>query len=193
MVHDPTKLTLQAALKKVKVLLAKQDSLVELIQKNGADLDYETSPYGTPDQHKAQVAGWVQAVHDLSLEILELERRIALTNATTSVTINVGGTDITRSIAAWVLRRRLLANKDLAAWNALGIKERTLKEGTVKQSNDTMKEVKIRRYYTGAERDKKVEVFRNEPSIINSALETVNATTFLVDDDVEISLQKKAA
>jgi len=41
--------------------------------------------------------------------------------------------------------------------------------------------VKIRRYFDPKVRDVKVDLFRREPSVIDSTLETVNAVTDLIE------------
>ena len=67
---------------------------------------------------------------------------------------------------------------DQAIWAALG--DRNLRETVIQTSTGQREETKIRRYYDPATRDTKIELYRSEPSIIDSSLEIINATTDLV-------------
>ena len=166
------------ALKKVKELRLKQDGLILKIQQHSADLDFETPLY--PDT-KEQVAGWLQAVHDLSAEILKLRIAVQRTNLETIVAVEVQeGRFVKKSIAEWIHRRKDLANIDRLAWN--GLTDRGLKEGNLSPTiaGGLGREVKIRRYFDPKERDSKIDMFRNEPSVIDRTLEVVNATTDLL-------------
>lgn len=166
------------ALKKQKDLRRKVTDLVEKIGKHSADLDIENPVY--PDT-KAQVDGWLQAVRDLTLEIERLNRCVQFTNLRTEVAIELEGKAVAKPLCDWVLRRRELAKLELAAWRALT--DRSLPATQVlKQSTGEQREIKIRRYYDPALKDKKVDSLQSEPLIIDGRLEVVNATTDLIED-----------
>lgn len=163
------------ALKLEKDLGRKCDDLILKIGAHCADMDFETPVYA--DQ-RGQVEEWLQAVSDLLKERLRLRTAVQATNLATQVTIELGGRQVTKSIAEWVHRRRDLAAVEKKLWSVLG--DRGLREGTVKQSSGEMREVRIRRYYDPKKRDQMVELFTSEPSLIDARLEIVNAVTDLV-------------
>lgn len=164
------------AMKQVKDLNRKADDLLAKIKQHSADLDFETPLY--PKQAEV-VSGWVQAHGDIVKEIERLRLAIQLTNLQTPVTIELGGKQITKPIAAWIHRRRDLAKMQETAWR--GLTDRNLKEGSVKNSQDVVIEVKIRRYYDPTQRDNMIELYRSEPSTIDATLEVVNAVTDLIE------------
>jgi len=164
------------ALKKSKDLLKKADDIKDKIKQHCADLDNEDPIY--PDQ-KRQISEWLQAHCDIIKEILSLKYRIQKTNVTTDVTIEIGGTFVTKTIAEWIIRRKELARLEEQCWASLT--ERNLLE-KYKQttSSNIEKTVKRRLYFDPIERDKKREIYRSEPSLIDASLEIVNAVTDLV-------------
>ena len=164
------------AMKKLKDLNVKAEDLRAKVALNCADLSLETPLYGA-DQ-KATVDGWIQAHTDILQEILKLRVGIQKTNIATSVTIEVGGKQVTKSIAEWIHRRRDLAKLDMDMWAKLG--DRGLKEQNLQTApGGAVTEVRIRRYYDPKERDTKLALYRSEPSVIDATLEVVNATTEL--------------
>lgn len=164
------------AMKAIKDLQIKAQDIRGKIAVYCTDLTFETPTY--PDQ-KAQVSEWLQAHSDLMKEILKLRVSIQKTNILTPVTIELGGKQVTKTIAEWIHRRRDLAKYEQDAWGKLT--DRGLKEGTAKNSTGSEVEVRLRRYYDPRERDTKVDLFRSEPSTIDSSLEVVNAVTDLIE------------
>ena len=164
-------------MKKVKDLQRKADDLKEKVAKHCADLDCETPTY--PDQRR-EVSGWIQSVEDIYKEIEHLRVSIQKTNIETDVTIELGGKFVTKKIAQWIHRRRDLAKAQEGIWRALT--DKGLKETSVVQltPNSPQTFVKKRLYFDPSERDKKIELYRSEPSIIDSTLEIINATTELI-------------
>lgn len=164
------------AMKKLKDLNIKAEDLRKKVAMNCADLSIETPLYGA-DQ-KATVDGWMQSHSDILQEILKLRVAIQRTNIATTVTIEVGGKQVSKTIAEWIHRRRDLAKLDMDMWAKLG--DRGLKEQNIQTSpGGPVTEVRVRRYYDPKERDAKLELYRSEPSIIDATLEVVNATTEL--------------
>jgi len=164
------------AMKKIKELRIKAEDIKSKVGTYCADQSHETPVY--PDQ-KAKIKEWTQSYSDILKEILSLRVAIQRTNLATEVTIELGGKQVTKTIAEWIHRRRDLADLEKAVWNVIG--DRGLREGTVQTSTGEKTEVKIRRYYDPEERDNKTELFRSEPSVVDSTLEVVNAVTDLVE------------
>lgn len=167
------------ALKTVKLNKVKINDLQAKIAANSATLNYETPPYG--DRQSAQVAEWVQSCLDLSQQNVLLLVAIQRTNLQTEVTIELDNQRVTKTIAAWVWRRREYATIDMQTIGKLT--DRNLREGTMPNSvaGGAPVEVKLVRHYDPAERDTKLMVYRDEPTRIDMALELVNATTDLAD------------
>jgi len=166
------------AMKRIKDLKAKEEDLRDKVGRFCADLTMETPTY--PDQ-KQQIREWIQAHHDILKEILDLRLAIQRTNLATSVTIELEGKAVTKNIAAWVHRRKDLALIEMGMWQKLG--DRGLREQNVQTSQGgTITEVRIRRYFDPAEKDRKVELYRSEPLVIDATLEVINATTDLVTE-----------
>src|SRR5512136_1673265 len=140
------------AMKKIKDLQKKADDLRGKVRQHCADLDFETAVY--PDQ-KGQIQSWLQAHSDIVKEILGLRYAIQKTNIATSVTIELGGVQVTKTIAEWIHRRRDLAGLEMEMWR--GLTDRNLKEGAIQQTSGQTRDVKIRRYYDPAEKDRKVD------------------------------------
>lgn len=164
------------AMKKVKGNRQKIADLQDKIANNSAHLSHETSPYENPKQ---KVKEWAQACDDLSKECVDLLTRISKTNLETQVTIELGGKNVTKSIAEWIWRRREFALLDLKTWRMMG--DRGLKEGHMQSSTGQPIEVKIVRNYDIELRDKRMDEYSSEPREIDSALEIANAITDLVD------------
>ena len=167
------------AMKQIKLLTAKAEDLRQKISKYCADLDFETPTYGTADEQRDTVRGWVQSHSDVLREILRLRIGIQKTNLQTQVTIQLGEKSVTKSIAEWIHRRRDLATLELQSWQMLS--DRNLKEGRVKTTSGAEQDFRIRRYFSPAERDKAMELYRSEPSIIDGTLEITNAVTDMIE------------
>jgi hypothetical protein len=169
------------AMKRIKQLQEKASDLRRKLGENCANLSIETPQYEDP---KAKVAAWEQMHSDVIKEILDLRLAIQRTNIVTQVSIAVADNkSVTQSIAAWIHRRRDLANSERKAWAMLT--DRGLQESNVQTVKDgPVTEVRIERHFSPEARDKRVAEFRSEPHVIDATLEVVNATTDLVDDDL---------
>lgn len=164
------------AMKKIKDLQIKADDYRAKVKQYCAIQSIETPMYGK-DQAK-KIEEWLQGHGDIIKEILTLRTAIQRTNLATNVSIELGGKAVTKSIAEWIHRRRDLANLDKSVWECLT--DRGLKEGLLQNSQGEKIEVKLVRYYNPTERDEKMELYRSEPSIIDSTLEVTNAVTDLI-------------
>jgi hypothetical protein len=171
------------AMKQVKDLQRKADDLKDKVKQHCADYEHETPPYGK-DQ-RATINGWLDAHRDVVKEILRLRLAIQKTNMGTDVTIKLGEENVTKTIAAWILRRGQgremggLAHEELKMWSCLT--DRGLKEDKLLQSSGQILEKKIRRYFDPAQKDRMRELFTAEPMAIDSALEVTNAVTDLIE------------
>jgi hypothetical protein len=176
-------MTIVEALKTKKRLNKKLEDIRKKISEYSAHLDNEKPVYG--DAQKARVQGWVQSHRDMVKKIEDLSIAIQKTNLQTEVEINLGGTPIKKSIAQWILRRTQLAAHEEAAFKALH--DRNLRDTVVTASDGKTKQtVSVIRYFDPVERDRMVDTFRHEPSMIDQKLEVVNATTQLVEN-VEVN------
>lgn len=164
------------ALKKVKDLHRKADDLKTLVRDHCAISSLETEKY---KGQKNQVSKWMQSHSDILKEILRLRLAIQKTNIETDVTIELDGKSVTKSIAAWIHRRRDLANEEFKMWNQLT--DRGVTEGYSKGPTGDVIEVKINRFYDPSERDRNKDAFSSEPYLIDARLEVVNAITDLIE------------
>lgn len=164
------------ALKQSKDLARKADDIKRLARDHCAISSLESQKY--PDQAQ-QVSIWVQSYCDILKEMLRLRLAIQKTNLETEVIIEIDGKNITKTIAAWIHRRRDLAGSELEIWRALS--DRNIQEGLGKSPSGDPIEIRIVRFYDPAEKVRKMEVYASEPSIIDGRLEVVNATTDLIE------------
>lgn len=165
------------AMKQLKTLALRAEGLRAKVGQYCANLPIETPVY--PDT-AAQLQSWEQSHHDTIKEISRLRLAIQRTNLATQVTIELGGIAITKCIAEWIHRRRDLAKMELALWGVMG--DRGLKEQNVQTTpGGPVTEVRIRRYYEPAMRDKMRELYTTEPSVIDGRLEVTNAITDLIE------------
>ena len=162
------------AMKRIKELSVKAADLQAKVSVTCANLDYETPVYADP---KSQVSEWIQAHGDILKEVLKLRLAIQRTNINTQVSMEIGGQQVSKSIAEWIHRRRDLAKMEFDMWSKLG--DRGLKEGVINQSTGEPKAIKIVRHFDPKERDMRLDVYRSEPSKIDATLEVVNAVTDL--------------
>lgn len=164
------------AMKQIKDLQRKAADLRDKIGQCSADLDFETPKY--TDQAE-KIRGWLQAHQDILKEVLRLRVAIQRTNLATIVEIELGGQNVSKTIAEWIHIRRDLSKLRLDCWSRLT--DKGLKEGQVKQTDGTIRDVKIRRYYTPETRDENISQAKSEPLLIDARLEVVNAITDLLE------------
>lgn len=162
------------ALKEVKLLREKCMDLSFKINNNSAHRDDAKTEYEDP---KSQIQSWQTQIHQATARMEELLLRISYTNLKTQVAVKIGDKTITKSVAAWVYRRRELAILDRKAW--AHCTNRNLQVTIDRRDNDKVYPVILN--YDPQTRDKKVEEYSTEPSLIDSRLETVNATTDLLE------------
>jgi hypothetical protein len=164
------------ALKQLKYLVKKADDLQTKIGANSADMEFD-QPLA-PDM-KAKVSEWLQAHTDICREIGRLRYRLQKTNVMTSLTINLNGVDVTKSMFEWIQRRKDLAKMELRAWEKLT--DRNLRDGQYQQTNGQTSIMKMRRYYDPQEKERKINLLTGEPVQIDAALEIANCSTDLLE------------
>lgn len=165
------------AMKRVKLNKEKIKDLQNKISINCANMSYETPQYGENTSEK--IKEWIQSCVDLSQENIRLLCAIQKTNLQTDLTIELNNKQVTKTIAEWVWRRREYAALDFCTWSTLT--DRNLKEGFSQDSLGKSIEVKIVRHYKPSERDEMKGMYRDEPKLIDAALEIMNATTDLIE------------
>lgn len=165
------------AMKKIKDLQGKVEDLRTKVGANCANMSFEKPTYENP---RETVQGWIQSQHDILEEILKLRVGIHRTNIATRVPIMLGDVTVTKTIAEWIHRRRDLAKLEQQSWSALT--DRGLKDGFLPNSQGGQpQKVEIVRHFDPALRDRMIELFRTEPSVIDATLETVNAVTDIIN------------
>lgn len=173
-------------LKKLKYLEEKKIDIAKKIKDHSAYLSYETPLY---TNQTAKVKEWLQVYGDLLKEILRLRIAIQRTNLIVYVTIELNGKHVEKSIAEWIHRRRDLAKEEELAWRCLT--DRGLKENIIKQSTGETMKVEIVRCYDPEIRDKNIELFSSEPSLIDAKLEITNAICDLIEETAPETLPSK--
>jgi len=164
------------ALKLCKDLEKKADDYIAMVRDHCAISSVETQKYA--DQ-KEQVRQWIQGHSDILKEILRLRTAIQRTNLQTNVTVELQGKQVTKTIAEWIHRRRDLANKEMALWNAIG--DKGIKEGMANGPSGQPIEIKIVRFYEPGKREEMRMALSSEPSTIDAHLEIANAVTDLIE------------
>jgi hypothetical protein len=163
------------AMKQIKALEHKAKDLLNFVQMHSSDLDIEAPVY--LDQ-SGQVKSWIDAYVGALETIVSLQAKIQKTNTVTQVTIELGGNRISKTISEWIYRKNKIATEK-SVWTALD--GRRLKDSSFIQTSGTVKEVKVRRYFDPELRDRKITGLSQEPFLIDSALEVINATTDLIE------------
>jgi hypothetical protein len=159
------------ALKAVSRFRTVQDELIAKIQKNSVLLKGITPEYG--DDQAKKVSGWLEDVRQVGLEILSLSIRIQKTNLNTAVSIEMGGLEMSMTIAEWILRRRVTRLAEMRAWASCGVPLKTIVEGA-----------DVVRYFEPVERDAQTKLLLEETALIDTALDIANVTTDLIPDEV---------
>ena len=164
------------AMKKVKGNLQKISDLQEKIKDNSAHLSIETPVYKDADE---KIKGWAQSCEDISQENIRLLTAISRTNLETKAVVDLGGKQVTKTVAEWIWRRREYAQTDGKTYAVMT--DRGLREGVHQSSTGVDTPVTIIRKYDPELRDKKLGIYRNEPLAIDATLEVVNAITDLIE------------
>lgn len=163
----------------MKSLKENKEKIAELqvrINQNSAHMSVETPVY---ENITEKINGWVQSCEDLTQENIKRLTDIARTNLATSVTIELGDKQVTKTIAEWVWRRREYAAVDKKTQSMLT--DRGLKDSQIQSEAGGITHVNVVRNYDPEKRDDKLDMYRSEPHRIDAALEVINAVTDLVE------------
>ena len=167
------------ALKRMKSIKQEVEATRLMIAAHCADYQNESPVYGTPEAQSAQIVSWLKSIEDKLKNFSELSLRVQYTNLVTPVTIQI--TDdkrLTLPLQEWVLLRREITPIKSLVYGSIG--DRSLKDKEVRTSAGSTETVPVRRYYDPIHRDKMVMLYKTLPSVIDSHLEVVNATTPLL-------------
>ena len=99
---------------------------------------------------------------DTTQRIADLRIAIQRTNIETSVSIELGGKHVVKTIAEWIHWRRDLAKSQLTLWSQLQDRNsagQQLRDGQIEGTAGGKMMVKIRRYYEPALRDEKMALY----------------------------------
>lgn len=177
------------ALKKIKRYSTKIADIQKKIAEYCADMDVDTPIYGSDDKQRSQISEWIQSIHDMVKELADLKQSIRITNISTKVTIEIDGKRIEKSIAEWIDRRVLFANTEKVTWQCLTDKQLkpqnyypvgAKKPGYGEQVTNDVQLSRVRLYYDPKVKNHMIEVFSDEPGLIDEKLEVVNAETDLL-------------
>lgn len=177
-------------------VMRKIDDLKKKIQTHASYSSIERPVYqvenGDPSDQSAQTAQikkWTQSCADMVKLLADIRLRIQYTNLITPVTIEVGGKNVTKSIADWIHWRRDFSSVMYSV--ASSLTDKSIREGVITTSQGERQEVHIVRCYSPAQRDADMEEYRNMRYKIDSTLEIVNATTDMVDELPNLKDNKK--
>lgn len=165
------------AMRELRDLAEKAADLRTKVAANCANLSTDTPKY---EDMKQKIREWTQSHEDTLKRILHLRLAIQRTNLLTNVTIELDGKQVTHTIAGWIHRRKDLAPLALRLWGDIGDGNRREGQVQLAPGADPLM-VKIVRHWDPEERDRRLDLYRREPSIIDGHLEIVNATTDLLE------------
>lgn len=164
------------AMRNIKILNEKISDLKSKIRDNSTDTDNVQPAYGTVDNQLKKVSEWIQSCKDSVRDIEKMRLGIQNTNLKTNVAITLNGKSVEKPIAAWIHRRRDLAEMERGIWRSLT--DEGWKGGGMKdEKTGEIIAVNVRRYFDKEKRDQKIQEFSEEPHLIDAALEIANATT----------------
>lgn len=162
------------ALKKIKLNEKKIEQVTLLMNKFSAKMENENFPYDKePIQ---QMQDWKQSIMSLLRDNEDLLLRIFKTNLNTQVSIELPSGTVTKSISAWMIERdrsTKLVSRMSQTYTDNGLKPKTVEEDGV------LKVIQVELAYNPESVDKLRADLLEVPSLIDSALEIVNATTEL--------------
>jgi hypothetical protein len=172
------------ALKKMKSLKEEIENIRQLLASHCADYANESPVYETVEKQKLQISSWLQSIEDKLQAYAQLSLRVKYTNLTTPVTIYLedGAKKLTLPLEEWIVMRREIAPIKQTVYASIG--DRSLRDKEVRTSTGSTETVQVRRYYDPVQRDKALMAAKSLPSIIDSHLEVVNATTPLLSLDL---------
>ena len=181
-------ITLAAALKETSqngnILQAINDLRSKILQ-NCVRMDYENPQYKNPE---AQINEWIQSAVDRLQFRARLLERIAVTNASTMVTLVIGGKSVKKSLSQWIVRKGrheagMIGGIGHERQILMSLTDRGLKDGHLNASSGNPTPTKVVRHFDPAARDLWLTQLMEEEASIKQALELVNATTYIIWED----------
>jgi len=169
------------ALKKMKSLKEEIESTRQLLAAHCADYSNESPVYETVEKQKVQISAWLQSIDDKCQAYTQLAMRVKYTNLLTPVTIYLdvpSGKKLTIPLEEWIIIRREISPIKQSVYSSVG--DRSLKDKDVRTSTGGTETIQVRRYYDPVLRDAMLSRAKTLPSLIDSNLEVVNATTPLL-------------
>jgi hypothetical protein len=178
--NQPQPIMIIQALKRMKSLKEEVEQTRQLIAAHCADYSNESPVYETVEKQKLQIASWLQSIEDKLQAYAQFALRVKYTNLMTQVTIYLedGAKKLTLPLEEWIIMRREIAPIKQNLFSSIG--DRSLKDKEVRTSAGGTETVQVRRYYDPVHRDTMLMKAKSLPSIIDSHLEVVNATTPLL-------------
>lgn len=168
------KIMLIQGMKALKVLEKKIKHNTEQIMGYAALPSTQRPQYGTDEEQRKQVQALIQSNLDMGAEYLKLKRRVDTTNLQTQVQIGKN----TYTIADLLLVKRSMGKLMEATYQALTDK---LAEQMIAQTRTKDVPVHVERYYNETDKHTGLQFWQNLQDEIEVRLETINATTELVE------------
>ena len=171
-----TSMRIVEGLKRRRVLEKRMDSTTEEIAKYASKVSTEKAAFGSDEDQRKEVASRVQSNLDLAKQILDISRRIELTNRRTMVTID----GQTLPVADWLMLKRQLGERVMATYKALNTRSADRRRAEVRGVGPDSGAVHVERMYDEANKNKQLRVWEDRLAAIDGRLERVNADTELV-------------
>ena len=170
-----SEMTIVAAMKELKVIKKRMVKNSEMITKYSSQPDSEKPLLGDANQQKAEVKSLIQANEDLSKRFTEIHTSLTYTNI--MVKVDMDGKSYT--IHELILMRRELFTLLKNTFNAMNDNNYNHAIRAHGFGNDS--KVHIERFYEEKWKTTKLRALEDLYHSIDSRLETINATTDLVD------------
>lgn len=165
------------ALKKIKANRKKITDLNSKIACIASHMENEADSlaYKNPAD---KVKEFVQSAFDTQRENSKLLSRVQKTNLNTLVTVELGGVQVTKTVAEWVYRRREGVDHEIETYRNM---RTNMKPGAIQKPDGTIIVNNVIRNYDEEQRDKRMAILQEEKSLIDAALEITNAVTDLIE------------
>lgn len=167
------------ALKELKLIKAKIESEIPLINKYASALDTESLPLKEASAHKAEVKSLIQSCEDLAMRYVYLKNRIDYTNLKTLVSMKSGKA---YTIAELLIMKRTTLEWVRTVYSNVTTGAADLRKAKLQQKLiDGAKEAQVLRFFDEKEIDYKKRELLELHHEIDGTLEIINATTELIE------------
>lgn len=168
-------MSIVAAMKELKVIKKRMSKNSEFITKYSSQPDSEKPLLGDAPQQQAEIKSLTQANEDLAKRFTEVHTALTYTN----IMIKVNMDSKTYTIHELILMRRELFTLLRNTFNAMNDNNFNMATRSHSYSNDS--KVHIERFYDEKWKTGKLRALEDLYHSIDSRLETINATTNLVE------------